>query len=154
MTRKTILNLGAVLAVGAMATAAFAQDVNPAVKARQAQMDLFAFEAGYLGAMSQGKVPYDAEAAQKAAQSLLDLSKVDQSRYWVKGTDSDSIKGTRALPAIMDNPDDVAKHLAQLSEAATALVAVAGNGQDALGGAIKPVFGACGGCHKSYRVPD
>ena len=151
---KKTLRIGLALSICAVATMAFAQQKNPAVKARQAQMDLFVFEAGYLGAMAQGKAPYDADAAQKAADSLVALTQVDQSRYWVKGTDSDSIEGTRALPDIMANPDDVTQHLAKLSEAAMAVQKVAGTGQDALGQAIGPVFAACGGCHKAYRMPD
>lgn len=151
---RRLLTFGAILAIGALATAAQAQQKNPAVMARQSQMMLYVWNAGYLGAMAQGKAPYDAEAAQKAADSLVALTTLDESRYWVKGTDAKSIDGTRALPAIIDDPEGVAKHLAELSEAAAKVQKVAATGQQALAEAIGPVFKACGECHKAYRVPN
>ena len=58
---------------------------------------------------------------------------------------------TRSLPAIWEAGSNAAAIGGQLAEAAAALAAVAGNGQEALGPALGPVGGACGACHKDYR---
>jgi len=49
-------------------------------------------------------------------------------------------------------PEVANKHKA-LVDAATKLSAVAGDGLDALKGAIGPVGKSCGGCHKPFREP-
>lgn len=138
-----------------LATSAFAggHSGNPAVKARQAHMELYQFNAGYLGGVARGKVEYNADAAQGAANNLLALVKMDQSRMWPMGTDDMSIDGTRAQPALWENFDKVIEISKGFSAAAENLALVAGNGADAVGGAIGPVFEACTACHKAFRAP-
>lgn len=154
---KKLLIPAAVLAVvAAGAVVAGSHGGNPAVKARQAHMTLNSFHAGYLGAVMQGKADYDADTAQGAADALMALAGtgINQSRMWPQGTDADSIEGTRALPAAWADFPDMMEKLTALLAATTALAAVAGDGEDAMKTALGPVFGACGACHKAYRVPS
>jgi cytochrome c556 len=82
---------------------AFAEgEVDAAIKARKAQMTLFAFNLGPLGAMAKGTLPYDADMATKAATNLAILAKMDQSGIWLEGTDQMSAENTRALPDIWE----------------------------------------------------
>ena len=60
----------------------------------------------------------------------------------------------RALPDLWENQDDVMKKAAALSEAAAAMEMAAGTSLEALQGAMGPLGGACGGCHKTYRAPE
>ncbi len=145
------------LTVAALASAALAAshggELPASVKARQAHMSLNGFNIGVLAGMARGKVDYDAEAASAAAKNLAALAGMDQSRYWEPGTDSDSLAGTRALPAIWANPEDVASKAAALADATAALAGTAGDGLEALQAGLGPVGQACGACHKAYQLP-
>lgn len=129
-------------------------DVPASVKARQAHMRLNIHNAGILFGMAQDKAPYDAERAAAAAGNLATLSKVSHIGYWEPGTDSESIEGTRALPAIFAADSEAGTIAGQLSDAADALAAVAGDGLDALKANIGPVGQACTACHEKYRAPS
>jgi cytochrome c556 len=152
------LALGLGLAVAAfsapMLNAAEHEATNPAVKARQAQMTLYAFNLGTIGAMAQEKIPYDAEAASAAASNLASLTLLDASAMWPAGTDADSITGTRALPDLWANFPEVSTKIQTLQAAAGAMADAAGTDLAALQAAMGPLGAACGDCHKAYRVPD
>lgn len=139
--------------------AAFAEShVDPAIagaiKARQSQMTLYAFNLGVLGGMAQDKIPYDAGAASAAAANLVALLSLDQSRYWPEGSDNASVDGTRALPAIWQDEAGVGEKAGALKEAVAAMDAAAGMDLDSLKAAMGPLGGACGGCHKAYRQSE
>lgn len=146
--------LAATLAVSTLAMAAQAQDSNPAVNARQGQFQIMALNIGVLGQMARGNTEYDAEAAQAAANNLLTMSQIDQRFHWVPGTDTDSIEGTRALPAIWAEDSQVLEIWGRYGEAAGGLAAVAGDGLEAMQAALGPVGAACGACHDDYRQPQ
>lgn len=134
--------------------AALAQDVPPAVKARQAHMSLYAHNIGILGGMARGNIDYDAAAASAAASNLAALAALDQSTYWPPGTDSDTLMESRALPAIWENLPDVIEKAGALRGATEALAATAGDGLDAVRAGLGPVGQACGACHESYQLSD
>ncbi len=131
-----------------------APKLPPSVKARQANMQLYAYNLGQIGAMAQEKAPYDAEVATAAANNLVALSSIDQTSYWEPGTDNASIEGTHALPAIWDDVGKMSEHREQLHEAAMGLAKTAGDGLDALKAGLGPVGKACGSCHEQYRAKD
>lgn len=139
-----------------LATAVFAagHGGNPAVKARQAHMQVYAFNLTILGNMARGNTEYDAEAASAAASNLAALTAIDQSAYWEPGTDSDSVAESNALPALWDNIPDVIEKANTTSAAAAALAVTAGDGLDALRAGIGPLGAACGDCHESYQKPE
>lgn len=118
-------------------------------------MQLYAFNLGTLGAMAKGEMDYDAGAASAAASNLASLASLNQMGYWTPGTSSDDLpEESRALPAIWQEGSKAAEIGGSFAEAAAALAAVAGDGKDAMAGAIGPVGKACGDCHKAYRKPD
>ncbi|WP_194095410.1 cytochrome c [Marivivens aquimaris] len=146
-------SLTAVL-VAAIAAPAIAQDANPAVSARQAHMDLLAFNLGTLGNMARERIEYDAEAASAAAANLVALTSIDQSAYWVEGTDADTLMESHALPAIWENMDDFEAKTAALHDAAMAMEEAAGVDLASLQGAMGGLGQGCGGCHQLYRQSD
>ncbi|MEP5088865.1 MAG: cytochrome c, partial [Paracoccaceae bacterium] len=117
-------------------------------------MQLYSYNLGQLGEMAKTSVPYDAEAASKSAGNLLALVSIDQSTLWPQGSDTPTIEGTRALPAIWEKYPDIATKAKALTDAVTALDAAAGTDLAALQGAMGPVGQACGACHKAYRKPQ
>ncbi|MEO0992071.1 MAG: cytochrome c [Pseudomonadota bacterium] len=139
---------------GAAALAGGHNDANSAaVKARKAHMGLYGYNLGPMAGMMRGNVPYDAEVAGAAAKNLAALAAMDQSRYWLEGTDTEAIEGTRALPAIWSDAVGYEAANAKLAEAAAALAEAAGNGEEAFKAAFGPVGQSCGGCHEDYRQP-
>lgn len=157
--KKTFAGLSALVLAGAVASTTFAQDdraIKAAVDARQAHMKLYAFNIGLLGGMAKGEIDYDAETASAAAGNLAALAKVDQSRYWPEGSSTLELGSdeTEALPDIWDEGSDIGAKAMDLVEATTAMEAAAGDGLDALRGAIGPVGSSCGDCHKAYRQSD
>lgn len=142
-----------VTAAALVGTGAVAQDLPKEVKARQGQFQIMAINLGILGGMAKGAIEYDAAAAQAAADSLVGVSMVNQAPLWAAGTDNMSIDGTRAQPNIWENIDDVVAKWAAFGEAAKAMQAAAGTGQEAIGPAMGAIGGACKACHDTYRAP-
>lgn len=126
---------------------------NPAVDARQGQMQIMSLNIAVLGQMARGNTEYDADAAMAAAANLAAMGQLDQRFFWVPGTDTDTIEGTRALPVIWENADDVIRISGEFGTAAAALAEVAGDGLAPMQAALGPVGAACGACHDTYRQP-
>lgn len=143
-----------VIGTSAMGDAHASKAVEAAVKARQAQMTLYAFNLGLLGGMAKGAIEYDAAAASAAAANLAAQASMDQSRMWLPGSDADAFgDGTRAKPDIWKEGSKAGEYGMALAKNAAALSSAAGDGLEALRGAIGPVGKTCGGCHDDYRVP-
>lgn len=123
------------------------------VKARQAQMQIQAFNLGILGAMAKGEAEYNAEAAVRAANNIVLAASIHQPQAWAPGSDNSAIEGTRALSALWENFPDASEKSAELLAAAEAMKVAAGDGKEAIGGAMARLGGACGACHKAYRAP-
>ncbi len=71
---------------------------------------------------------------------------------WPQGSDSTAMPGkTRAKAEAWTTYPMVVEKQKALNSATANLVKVAGNGQRALGGALKDVGASCGGCHKPFR---
>lgn len=148
LTAATLALLAAGFASAQMA------DYKREIGARQGLMRLYAHELGTLGAMAKGAMPYDAAAAQTAADNLALLSKVNSASMWPAGSDMDHAQGTKAKAALWENFPDVGAKGAALREAADAMAAVAGTDLASLQAAMGPLGGACGGCHKAYRAKE
>lgn len=151
LSKMTIAGLAAILTIGTGALADGHGD--PAVKARNSLMALYGFNIAQLGAMAKGQVEYDAESAQAAADNMVMLTQLDQSAMWPAGTDSASVAGSRALPAVWENFPDVFAKGQALGEAAVVMQAAAGKDLDSLRGAMVDLGSACSACHKAYRAP-
>ena len=151
--------VSAVIAAGLMAgagTAMSGEAEDKAIKARQAVMQLLAFNLGKLGAMVKGDMAYDAKQAQMAADNLKAVASIRQDAMWPMGTameDSGMQGKTWAKKAAWDTyPAVVKKHEAMVM-AADKMAAAAGGGVDAVKGAIGAVGGSCKGCHEDFRAP-
>ena len=156
MKRLVTFVAGAALLAG---SAAVAQSISgkaaeQAVEARQATMELYAFNIGLLGAMAKGEMEYDAGMAGAAASNLAKLASTDQSRFWVPGTEKGAAEDSHLLPEAFAEGSTLVQKASALTEATAALDGAAGGGLDSLRGAMGPVGEACGSCHKAYREKD
>jgi cytochrome c556 len=123
-----------------------------AIKARQGEMQLRAFNAGPLFGMAKGKIDYDAEMAGKLAGNLKLLLDLDNGQAWAQGSDNENYAGkTTALPNIWTTYPEIADYGKKYVMAVNELVAVAGNGQDALKSKIGALGKSCKGCHDEFR---
>ena len=124
-----------------------------AVGARQAQMKLYAFNIGQLGAMAKGEVDYDAGVAKAAAENLAALTALNGGAMWMQGTDSTAMPGVSYAKVEAWTTYPEASNIGKkLAEDAAKLAAVAGDGLDALRGGIGAVGKSCGACHEGFRI--
>jgi cytochrome c556 len=135
------------LAMGLPAQAQFAKPED-AIKYRKASFTVMAAHFGRLGAMANGRTPYDAKAAADNADVVATLSKLPWAAFG-EGTDKGD---TRAKPEIW-------KEAAKYKEAADKMqaeivklntAAKAGN-IDALKVAFGPAAASCKACHDNFR---
>ena len=152
--RLVTLSLLAALAAGVAVAQATPEEMAAAVEARHAHMKSYGAALRVLGQMAKGDVAYDAAAATEAATRLVELSSIDQSGFWLPGTEAGAINDSEALPALFDNLDDYKARTATLNAAAVAMQTAAATDLAALQAAMGPLGGACGSCHEVYRKPD
>lgn len=135
-------------------TAAMTQDsAEKAIGTRQGFMKLVVWEAGPLFGMAKGDIPYDAEAARMHADNLKTLSAYPVASLFVPGSSDAEFPGkTEALPKITEDMAGFEKAYEEFQLAAAAMADAAGNGQEALTGAVAGLGKSCGGCHNPYRL--
>lgn len=149
------LATGAALMAGA--TAAISGEAEErAVKARQALMQVYAFNLGQLGGMVKGEMEYNADLAKASADNLVKATSMNGMAMWPKGSSmaDDGMAGkTWAKADIWADGSDVGEKAKAMREAAAQMAEVAGNGLDAVKGAMGGVGGGCKGCHEKFRAP-
>ena len=156
--KKLLIAATAGLALFAGANAAMSGEAEErAVKARQALMQVYAFNLGQLGAMVKGEKEYNADLAKASADNLVKATTMNGMAMWVKGSsmDDEGMKGkTWAKADIWADGSDVGEKAKAMREAAAQMAEVAGNGLDAVKGAMGGVGGGCKGCHEKFRAPQ
>ena len=147
---KQNLGLMATLVALTLSLPAHAQFAKPedAVKYRKASFTVMAAHFGRLGAMANGRVPYDAKAAAENAEIVASIAKLPWAAFG-EGTDKGE---TRAKPEIWkeaakykEASDKMQAEIAKLNTAAKA-----GN-VDALKAAFGPAAASCKACHDNFR---
>jgi cytochrome c556 len=136
-----------ILAMGLPAQAQFAKPED-AIKYRKASFTVMAAHFGRIGAMANGRAPYDAKAAADNADVVATLSKLPWAAFG-EGTDKGD---TRAKPEIWkesakykEAADKMQAEIVKLNTAAKA-----GN-IDALKAAFGPAAASCKACHDNFR---
>ena len=103
---------------------------------------------GRLGAMANGRVPYDSKAATENAELVLALSKLPWAAFG-EGTDKGE---TRAKPEIWKESAKYKEATEKMQSEIVKLNAAAKVGNlDALKLAFGPAAASCKACHDSFR---
>jgi cytochrome c556 len=150
--KKTLIPVALAVALSAgYSLSAFAQaKPEVMVQQRQAAMKLMGKYWGPLGAMGQGKVPYNGDVVKRNAGYLDVLDKMPWDGFSPE-TKGSSAK-TAALPAIWNEPDKFKQAQERLQSEVSKLVQVSASGDET---AVKAQLGAtgkaCGGCHETFR---
>jgi len=142
----------ALLAGLVVTTPASAQWSKPedAIKYRQSVMTLMANHFGRVGAMAQGKVPFDAKVAADNAAIVLTLSKLP---FFAYGEGTDKGMPNRAKPEIWSNNAKFKAAGEKMQAEAVKLDEAAKSGNlDALKAAAGGLGGTCKACHDDFRA--
>ncbi|MBL8290023.1 MAG: cytochrome c [Rubrivivax sp.] len=146
-------SLAAAIAVSAAAfslpAAAQFQKPEDAVKYRQSAMFVMANHVGRIGAMVQGRVPYDAAAALANAEVVSTMSHLPFVGF-VEGTASTE-KGRAKANIWTDRAKFDAAAKKMQDEVAKLLAAARTNSLDNVKAAFGPVGQACKACHDDFR---
>jgi cytochrome c556 len=139
------LSCGVLAAMPAAAQFAKPED---AVKYRKAALTVMATHFGRIGAMVNGRVPFDAKVAAENAELVATMSRLPFDAFG-PGTDKGE---TRAKPEIWTETDKFKAAAAKLQEETAKLNAAAKSGNlDAVKAAFGETGKACKACHDTYR---
>jgi cytochrome c556 len=137
------------LAVGLPAAAQF-QKPEDAIKYRQSAFQVMAAHFGRIGAMANGRVPFDAKVAQ---DNMAIVNVVHKLPFTAFGDGTDKGLPQRALPEVWK---EAAKFKAagekMQAEMAKLDVAVKAGNLDAIKAAFGPAGGSCKACHDDFRA--
>ena len=136
----------------ALVTPASAQFAKPedAIKYRQSTMSVMATHFGRLGAMANGKAPFDAKLAAENAALVETLSKLPWAAF---GDGTDKGGNTKALPEVWKDSAKFKEASDKLvAEAAKLNIATKAGTLDSLKAAFGNAAGACKGCHDNFKA--
>ena len=146
MKKLACLTLAAGLFAALPASAQTFAKAEDAIKYRQGALFVIGQHFGRLGAMAQGKIPFDAKAAQDNAEVVLNMSKLPWAGFGA-GTE-----GGKAKPAIWKEQAKYKEHADKFEAEAVKLAAAAKTGNlDNLKAAFGDAAGTCKACHDAYR---
>lgn len=149
MKKLTLVSLA--VSAAAMSFTASAQFAKPedAIKYRKASFTVMGAHFGRLGAMAQGRVPFDAKVAADNADVVAHVAKLPWAAFG-EGTDSGE---TKAKPEIWKQSAKFKEAADKLQAESTKLVAAAQTGkEDAFKAAFTATAGTCKTCHDDFRA--
>lgn len=148
---KTFASVVAVVALIALAAPASAQFAKPedAIKYRQSALSVMGTHFGRIGAMVNGKVPFDAKAAADNAEIVASMAKLPWEAF---GPGTDKGGNTKAKPEIWTEQAKYKESSDKLiAESAKLSVAAKTGNLDALKTAFTATADTCKSCHDAYR---
>ena len=150
MKRKhtLLVALATVATLAGISTPASAQfaKAEDAIKYRQSALFVMAQHFGRVGAMANGKVPYDAKAAEQNADIVAAMAKLPWAGFEA------AHEGGKAKPEVWKEQAKF-KELAENMQAETGKLAVAAKtgDLDKLKAAFGPAAASCKACHDDFR---
>ena len=148
--RRILLALATVAGVvTALPAAAQFQKPEDAVKYRKGAFWVMGQHFGRIGAMAQGRVPFDGAAAAANAEIVADMSKLPFAGF-VEGT-SGTEKGTPKANVWTDKAKFDAGAKKMQEEVAKLATAAKANNLDTLKAAFGAAAGTCKACHDDFR---
>ena len=148
---KFAISLVLAMAASGIALPASAQFAKPedAVKYRQSALFVMSQHFGRIGAMVNGRVPYDAAAAVQNAEIVADMAKLPWAGF---GPGTDKVTPSRAKAEIWTEQAKFKEHNEKLvAETGKLLAAAKTNSLDNLKVAFGSTANTCKGCHDNYR---
>ena len=151
MNRLLVVTLVSIAALASLPAAAQFQKPEDAVTYRKGAFQVMSAHFGRIGAMVNGRVPYDANAVAANAEIAAFMSKLPYAGF-VDGT-SGTVKGSPKPNVWTERAkfDDYAK---KMQDEMAKLAAVSKGGtMEQVKAAFGPVGAACKNCHDDFRNP-
>jgi len=150
MKRLLLASVAALGALASLPAAAQFQKPEDAIKYRQGAFTVMASHFGRIGAMAQGKAPFDAKAAAENAALVASLARLPFTAF---GEGTDKGLPQRAKPEVWKESAKFRAAADKMVDATAKLDAAAKTGNL---DAIKTAFGAagqtCKACHDDFRA--
>ena len=136
------------LILAAPASAQFAKPED-AIKYRQSALSVMGTHFGRLGAMANGRVPFDAKVAADNAEIVATMAKLPWAGF---GAGTDTGGNTKAKPEIWTEQAKFKEHSEKLQAETTKLAAASKTGSlDSLKTAFAATADTCKVCHDAFR---
>lgn len=148
---KLAASLAITAAAMSLASPASAQFAKPedAVKYRQGALFVMAQHFGRIGAMANGRVPYEAKAAIENAEIVAEMAKLPWAGF---GPGTDKVASNRAKADIWTEQAKFKEHNEKLvGESGKLLAAAKTNSLDNLKVAFGATANTCKACHDAFR---
>jgi len=146
MIRLASFALAAACAATTLPAAAQFAKPDDAIKYRQSALFIMSQHFGRLGAMANGRIPYDAAAAAANAEVVTEIAKLPWAGFG-PGTE-----GGKARPEVWKEGAKFKEHQDKLiDETGKLLVAAKAGNIDALKAQFGPTAASCKACHDSFR---
>ncbi|KQX35076.1 c-type cytochrome [Variovorax sp. Root434] len=146
MTRLAPFALAAACAALSLPTAAQFAKPEDAIKYRQSALFVMSQHFGRLGAMANGRAPYDASTAAANAEMVADMAKLPWTAFGA------STEGGKAKPEIWKEDAKFKERQEKLiAETAKLVTAAKAGNLDALKAQFGPTAASCKACHDSFR---
>ena len=150
---KALACIAAAAALVAMATPASAQFAKPedAIKYRQSALSVMGTHFGRIGAMVNGRVPFDAKVAAENADIVAEMAKLPWAAFGA-ANEKGAIP-SRAKAEMFAQPAKVKEYSDKLIAESTKLAAAAKTGNaDTLKAAFGATAGTCKACHDDFQA--
>lgn len=150
MNRLIVAAAATLATLASLPAAAQFQKPEDAIKYRQSVMTVQANHLGRIGAMAQGRVPFDAGVAAANAQVVATMSRLP----WVAfGDGTDKGRPTRAKPEIWKEQAKFKDLQGKLVGEAEKLEAAAKSGNlDSIKAAVGEIGKVCKACHDDFQA--
>ena len=148
---KLAISLALAAAAAAVAVPASAQFAKPedAAKYRQGALFVMGQHFARIGAMANGRVPYDSAVAVQNAEIVADMAKLPWAGF---GPGTDKVTPSRAKAEIWTEQAKFKEHNEKLvGETSKLLAAAKTNSLDNLKVAFGSTANTCKGCHDNFR---
>lgn len=149
---KKIATIALSLAAVAYAAPAAAQfeKAEDAIKYRQSALFVMGQHFGRVGAMANGKIPFDAKVAQENADVVASLAKLPWAAF---GPGTDKGRDTKAKPEVWAEQAKFRELADKMAAESVKLAAAAKTGDlDKLKSAFGETAKSCKACHDNYRA--
>jgi len=144
-TLPALLLAASATLLSAPASAQFAKSED-AIKYRQSALFLMGQHFGRLGAMANGRAPFDAKVAQENAAVLETVAKLPWAAF------GDGTEGGKAKPEVWKEKAKFTEHAGNVQAEVVKLAAAAQTGDLAqLKAAFGPASQTCKACHDAFR---
>jgi cytochrome c556 len=144
----TLAASGAALLLATAASARSFQKPEDAIKYRRSAMTVLGAHFGVVGAMANGRIPFDAQAAARNADIVEVMSHLPFAGF-TPGSDKGE---TRAKPEIWSEQAKFKERAEKMQDAVGKLDAAAKSGNlDTMKAAFGPAAQTCKACHDDFR---